>query len=359
MTLRSEEQIQLLMNYTVENQTVERCLIGHREISDEGQEHWHALITFRALKTRSWVGIFGAELNNMWIRAIRPYHNESQRNATANYARYCTKEGDAIYEYNTPREWSNGRINSEDRVHIDNNMEDADEEEIQMPARKKTKTSDIIRDRIEGGATPKQLYHDFPGCVKMVNDLLPLHKTLHKETYCLYIWGPTGVGKTTGLKRVLNFLKEQFDITHYYKMGGLSKFFNGYQFDDIVIIDDPVEPGSNDNDQVQMFKAIINEHERLVEIKGSSMPWDTKLVVITANISPLSMSNACGETCREAIYRRLTNPFKDLHLTEPNHDRYCIYLLKIMSNIFNLAFPVEQALLELEEPVIPPNDVEF
>ena len=142
-------------------------------------------------------------------------------------------------------------------------------------------------------------------------------------------------------------------------MGGLSKFFNGYQFDDIVIIDDPVEPGSNDNDQVQMFKAIINEHERLVEIKGSSMPWDTKLVVITANISPLSMSNACGETCREAIYRRLTNPFKDLHLTEPNHDRYCIYLLKIMSNIFNLAFPVEQALLELEEPVIPPNDVEF
>ena len=188
---------------------------------------------------------------------------------------------------------------------------------------------------------------------------MPLHKLRHKETYCLYIWGPTGVGKTTGLKRVLNFMRDQFDITYYFKLGGLSKFFNGYQFDDIIVIDDPVEPTNESNEQVQMFKSLINEHERFIEIKGSSMPLDSKLVIITANISPQSMANACGPTCRDAIYRRLTKPFKPVHIKTPDHDRYCIYLLKQMANIFQLHFPVEQALLELEDVTPSPADIEF
>ena len=346
------------MNYTTDCQAVERCLIGHKEVSPEGEEHYHALITFKVLKPRSWVGIFGTELCNMWVRALRPYHQETQRKATANYARYCVKEGEAIYEFNTPKEWT-GRLNTEDRLHIDHNIDKAEEEEVQVPARKKTKTTDIIRDRIEMGATPKDLYHDFPGCVKIINDLMPLHKLNHKETYCLYIWGPTGVGKTTGLKRVLNFIRDQFDITYYFKLGGLSKFFNGYQFDDIIVIDDPVEPTHETNEQVQMFKSLINEHERYIEIKGSSMPLDSKLVIITANISPQTMANACGPTCRDAIFRRLTKPFKPVHIQKADHDRYCIYLLKQMANIFNLNFPVEQALLELEEVTPPPADIEF
>ena len=358
LTLRSEDQIETLMNYTTETPSVDRCLIGHREVSPEGQEHWHVLITFKVLKPRQWVGIFGQALQNMWIRALRPYHQESQRQATSNYARYCVKEGEAVFELNIPREWT-GRIHTDDNMQIDHNIEEAEEEEVTIPARKKTKTTDIIRDRIEAGATPKDLYHDFPGCVNIINNLMPLHKLRYNATYCLYIWGPTGVGKTTGLKRVLNFLRDQFDITYYFKLGGLSKFFNGYQFDDIIVIDDPVEPGQESNEQVQMFKSIINEHERHVEIKGSSMPLDTKLVIITANISPQSLANACGPTCRDAIYRRLTKPFKPVHLTKPQHDRYLMYLLKQLANIFDLHFPIEQAYLELEEIVQPPTDIEF
>ena len=161
MTLRSEEQIQILMNYTTESNAVERCLIGHREVSPEGQEHWHALITFKNLKPRSWVGIFGTELYNMWIRALRPYNNETQRQATSNYARYCVKEGEAVYELNTPREWT-GKINSEDTLHIDHNIEEAEEDEVQMPARKRTKTTDIIRDRIEMGCYTQRPVSCFP-----------------------------------------------------------------------------------------------------------------------------------------------------------------------------------------------------
>ena len=358
MTLRTENQIELLRNYARNNTHVARCLIGHQETSEEGQIHWHCLITFRVLKDRSWVAIFGHELTNMWVRALRPYRNESQRQATANYARYCTKEGPALFELNTPQEWRNN-IHTEDALTIDHNIETAEDDEIQIPAKRRTRTSDIIRSRIENGANPKQLYHDFPGCVGMINNLLTLHPFTHKETYCLYIWGPTGVGKTTNLKRVLNFMREQFDITYYFKLGGLSKFFNGYNFDDIIVIDDPVEPTAQSNEQVQMFKSVINEHERMVEIKGGSMPLDTKLVIITANISPQTLANACGDTCKEAIFRRLTKPFKPVHIKQADHDRYCIYLFKILANVFNLAFPIEQALLELEEPVEPPQDVEF
>lgn len=155
LTLRSEEQREILMNYTTECQAVERCLIGPEEVSPEGEKHRHALITFKVLKPRTWVGIFGTELRNMWIRALRPYHGETQRKATANYARYCVKEGPAIFELNIPREWT-GRINTEDRIHMDNNIEEADEEAVQIPAKKRTKTTDIIRDRIEGGGNSKR-----------------------------------------------------------------------------------------------------------------------------------------------------------------------------------------------------------
>ena len=70
-------------------------------------------------------------------------------------------------------------------------------------------------------------------------------------------------------------------------MGGLKKFFDGYDFQPIVLIDDPAEPNTNFNsDDVQMFKTIINVHPRMIEIKGSSMPWGTALLIITSNLIP-------------------------------------------------------------------------
>ena len=151
----------------------------------------------------------------------------------------------------------------------------------------------------------------------MIKQLLPLHVKRWNRTDCIYFYGETGVGKTTNLTRVLNYMRENATLDYYYKVAGLSKFFTGYNWNDIVVIGDPVEPDSYSKDDVQMLKSIINEHEREVEIKGSSMPWDTRLLIITSNIAPIELANACGPTCREATFWRLTSPFKPVQL-KPN-----------------------------------------
>ena len=60
-------------------------------------------------------------------------------------------------------------------------------------------------------------------------------------------------------------------------MGGISRFFDGYDWEPIVLLDDPVEP-NNLTSRVELaaMKNLINEHERLVEVKGGSMPFDSK-----------------------------------------------------------------------------------
>ena len=115
-------------------------------------------------------------------------------------------------------------------------------------------------------------------------------------------------------------------------MGVLSKFFDGYDWQPIILIDDPVTPDAEQNgDQVQMFKTIINEHTRLIEVKGGSMPLDSGLIVITANVTPNQMANACGVDCTEAIYRRLTKSPGAFYVRKQDRERMTKQLIKIVA----------------------------
>ena len=205
----------------------------------------------------------------------------------------------------------------------------------------------------------EQLVTEFPGCVNQIRQLIQLHPRKYDDSICLYIHGPTGVGKTTNLTRVLNHVREHLGITYYFKVGGLSKFFNGYDFNDIVVIDDPVEPGKDSEDQVQMFKTIINNQERSIEIKGGHMPWDTRLVIITANISPNYLAACCGATCSAAIFRRLTSPIKSLYLERADHSRYCKFLLNVIKQVFHLEYDTEQVFQAMPPYVQHTYDVTF
>ena len=53
--------------------TVTEVMIGPRELSAEGQEHWHPFIKFNAQRTDRWRNEFGDELNNMWIRPLQTH----------------------------------------------------------------------------------------------------------------------------------------------------------------------------------------------------------------------------------------------------------------------------------------------
>jgi len=56
------------------------------------------------------------------------------------------------------------------------------------------------------------------------------------------LWGPTGVGKTSMVFRVLKALQKADVVDYYSKGGGLKKFWDGYDNQPIAWIDDPVSP---------------------------------------------------------------------------------------------------------------------
>lgn len=218
-----------------------------------------------------------------------------------------------------------------------------------QPKKKPTKTSDIIRNEIIAGKSRLDCLKTFPHMHKTIKDLCELHEVKHQYTDCCYIFGGTGAGKTTTAKRVLNYFQDNYGITYYSKMGGLSKFFDGYDWQDVILIDDPVSPDCSKNqEQIQMFKTIINEHERIVEIKGGSMPLDSGLIIITANITPRQISNACGPECSEPIYRRITKTPGAFHVTRQSRDKLTRVLISIMLQRFELAGDIDVIYSNLE-----------
>ena len=76
LILHSREQ-QLIFANLCQKTTVTEAMIGPRELSAEGQEHWHAFIQFNAQRTDRWRNEFADKLNNMWIRPLQTETNES------------------------------------------------------------------------------------------------------------------------------------------------------------------------------------------------------------------------------------------------------------------------------------------
>ena len=131
------------------------------------------------------------------------------------------------------------------------------------------------------------------------------------RTDLVYYHGPPGTGKTTSISRVLNTIRRLYPQVDYYsKMGGLSKFFDGYDNQVITWIDDPVSPSTlrtGDEEPVQRFKTVISTSEVLVEVKHGTMVFDSSLIIVTRNISPSDMALACGADNEDAMYRRFTD----------------------------------------------------
>ena len=220
------------------------------------------------------------------------------------------------------------------------------------PKLKKTKTSDIIRDRILKGESRLKLVNAFPHMSRTIKDCLELHPVKYIETDCMYLFGGTGAGKTTTCKRVLNYFKQKHNLGYYSKMGGLSKFFDGYDWQPIILIDDPVTPDASANtEQIQMFKTIVNEHQRIIEIKGGSMPMDTGLIIITANISPNAMATACGTDCADAVYRRITKMPGAFFVDKQSREKLTRTLISVICQRFDLDIDEEQAYNDLA-PII-------
>ena len=95
---------------------------------------------------------------------------------------------------------------------------------------------------------------------------------------------------STSVSKVLNTIRKLYPTVDYYaKMGGLSKYFDGYDNQPITWIDDPVSPAvcrTGDEEPVQRFKTVISTGEVLVEVKHGSMVFDST-VLLRYNVASL------------------------------------------------------------------------
>jgi len=76
----------------------------------------------------------------------------------------------------------------------------------------------------------------------------------------------------------------------YWKNGGFSKYWDNYNTERIVVVDDPSPPDAQkDRETAQRFKTAISTGPAYQEVKFGTMVYDPYLVVIISNFDPVSM----------------------------------------------------------------------
>ena len=123
-----------------------------------------------------------------------------------------------------------------------------------------------------------EICRKYPQLLQHVYKLARFRPQREFRTDLIYYYGPPGTSKNTTVSKTLNTIRKLYPQADYYaKMGGLSKYFDGYDNQPVCWIDDPVSPAvcrTGDEEPVQRFKTVISTGEVLVEVKHGSMVFD-------------------------------------------------------------------------------------
>ena len=147
-------------------------------------------------------------------------------------------------------------------------------------------------------------------------------------------------------------------------MGGLRKYWDGYDNQPIVVIDDPglFDP-MNKGDDVHAFKSIISAEEHLVEIKFGSMQFDSHLVIIITNYDAGMLANSAGLENQDAVMDRLVGSRSIIRsaLYIPNKDSARIFLVqalcKILRKLCSARFHYDLDIDAIPSMLEPPEDL--
>ena len=152
-----------------------------------------------------------------WVRPIESRGGNTHAEAVENYVRYIkTKGNDWIQWGQEPQRTS--ALQSRDTNTL--------------------KKTEQIREMILSGARRTSLIAQFPTMTQVIGKLMELRPPRMHETDCLYIYGPTGHGKTTAVLQTLNTVQKLYPkLCYYSKSGGLTKYFDGYDNQPIVWMD--------------------------------------------------------------------------------------------------------------------------
>ena len=129
-------------------------------------------------------------------------------------------------------------------------------------------------------------------------------------------------------------------------MSELTKYWDGYDNQPIVWIDDPGEFDMKFHpEEVAAFKNVISNGPHTVEIKYGSMQFDSKLCIITTNLTPGRFLRSSGPNF-DALDRRIG---RDSIIGAPEHCsslEYCKtklykHAFKIIAQIARVYFNIE------------------
>ena len=191
---------------------------------------------------------------------------------------------------------------------------------------------------------------DYPHMYSQIMTLMKFRPPRLFKTQVLHIWGPTGVGKTTLIHKILESYKEH-RVDYYSKCGGLSKFWDGYDNQEIAWIDDPVTMNAaKDKETIQHLKNIFSTGHCQIEVKYGTMVFDSKIVIITSNAGPRAIANSCGESA-EPIFRRLIDTCGSYHFhMKGQREKLENYVYACLDKVLNKGIDVSR--LKEKQPKI-------
>ena len=175
---------------------------------------------------------------------------------------------------------------------------------------------DVVGDLVCNGASMEDLVQNhFASVVKYhkgisfaMNLLKGSHRDSKNMTIGYWLHGPTGCGKSRWAH------KYGEAVGGLYVKDPMTKWFDGYQFEKVCLIDDY---RANKELPFSMLLRLVDRYKMSVEMKGSSMPFNSNVVIVTC---PLSIE-ACFahlEFMKEGDIAQMKRRFREFDMSDPN-----------------------------------------
>ena len=285
------------LRYAIVSQSCQNAQGKCSYMKGEVHHHWYIYLNHQITKVRMQRVFWMA---NTWLEPLKTYKPEhTLPQAQSYYLRYIRSKGEDSLSWG-----------------------DLPADQTQTQTRDQTKTAKVLQ-IIQAGMRLSQIIRT-PGLEAMQipgSKLMRYRPHRKVTTKVLYIYGPPGVGKTYFIMQWLRSLHYYNpELATYCKVMGLSKWYDGYDNEPIVLIDDPVIMSSSPTfmEQVQTLRNMISTGPAYCEIKGSTWVFDSHVIVIVCNKSPAQLSHDCGSDNQEAMFRRFTDTRQPVFLAERN-----------------------------------------